>query len=287
MRQFKRERGFLTIAQNNATTDYVRLAYGLALSLRATQSIPYLSIAVTPGTVIPDHYRQFFDEVIDLPWGDMAHATEWKLQNEWKAFHVTPYQETIKLDADMLFPEPIDDWWDILAHRDLWFATTVMTYRGETITTDTCRKAFTANRLPNIYTAFMYFKATEPAQEVFELAEHIFRDYPIFAQQFLNETRPKEVSTDVAFALAVKLLDCADMCTSNDGFPAFVHMKSELQGWPPPTNDDWTQMIGGYVTSDLQVKVGKHRQLLPFHYHVKDFLNDAILARYEASISGT
>ena len=39
MREFKRERGFLTFAQNS-TTDYVRLAYGLALSLKATQSAP-------------------------------------------------------------------------------------------------------------------------------------------------------------------------------------------------------------------------------------------------------
>src|SRR5271157_3807356 len=104
-RIFKRERGFLTIAQNSADTDYIRLAYGLALSLKATQKENgYLSILVTPGTIVNKEYRWAFDEIIEIPWGDNATASRWKLENEWKAYHVTPYRETIKLDADMLFP---------------------------------------------------------------------------------------------------------------------------------------------------------------------------------------
>ena len=71
MRSFKRQRGFLTFAQNGQH-DYLRMAYGLALSLRATQSEPYLSVVVTPGTVVPPHYRDVFDEVIDVPWIDEA-----------------------------------------------------------------------------------------------------------------------------------------------------------------------------------------------------------------------
>jgi hypothetical protein len=40
-REFKRKRGFFTFAQNG-THDYVRMAYALALSLKATQTdVPY------------------------------------------------------------------------------------------------------------------------------------------------------------------------------------------------------------------------------------------------------
>src|SRR5689334_16550107 len=120
MTRYKRPRGFLTFAQNGET-DYLRLAYGLALSLKATQKrTPYLAVAITPGMTVPEHYRTVFDEVIDIPWGDLAEYDDWKLANEWKAFHLTPYEQTIKLDADMLFLSDIDDWWDWLSRRDLW-----------------------------------------------------------------------------------------------------------------------------------------------------------------------
>jgi hypothetical protein len=157
-REFKRDRGFLVFAQNG-NTDYLRLAYGLALSLVATQTdVPYLSVAITPGMDVPDHYREVFDEVIDIPWIDAAAQSEWKLENEWKAYHVTPYRETIKLDADMLFTADIAHWWKLLSTRDFWACTSVETYRGEIATSDYYRKTFTSNSLPNVYTAFMYFR---------------------------------------------------------------------------------------------------------------------------------
>ena len=160
MREFKRQRGFLVFAQNSET-DYLRLAYALALSLKKTQTIPWLAVVVTPGTAIPDDYREVFDEIIDVPWLDEASISGWKLENEWKAFHVTPYEETIKLDADMLFTNDILEWWEILSRQDVWAATDVETYRGDLIVSDYFRKTFTANDLPNIYTAFMYFKAND------------------------------------------------------------------------------------------------------------------------------
>ena len=83
---------------------------------------------------MPAAYRAVFDEVIDVPWIDEAQQSDWKLENEWKAFHVTPYQETIKLDADMLFVSDISGWWPLLARQELLACTTVETYRGEVMT---------------------------------------------------------------------------------------------------------------------------------------------------------
>ena len=53
MRTTKRPRGFLTFAQNGKL-DYLRMAYAMALSLKATQREPYLTVVVTPGTVVPE-----------------------------------------------------------------------------------------------------------------------------------------------------------------------------------------------------------------------------------------
>jgi hypothetical protein len=34
----------------------------------------------------------------------------------------------------------------------------------------------------------------------------------------------------------------------------------------------------------LSVKVGRFSQHLPFHYHVKEFMSDAVLATYEEAL---
>ncbi len=285
MRTFKRDRGFLVFAQNG-TTDYLRLAYGLALSLRLTQkSVPWLSVVVTPGTAVPEHYRAVFDEVIDVPWSDEAQNSNWKLENEWKAIHCTPYRETIKLDADMLFPEDISQWWDILARQDVWMASRVMDYRGKVATSDHYRKTFTSNDLPNVYTAMMYFKVTDPSLELFALAETIYHNWQRFFYQYLDDTRPDHVSTDVVFALATRLLDReSDFTFPAFPVPTFVHMKSRIQDWPWDIGEDWMKHISATVTEDLQIKIGRYRQTYPVHYHDKAFLTDDILAQYEARL---
>lgn len=284
-RSFKRERGFLTFAQNSGETDYLRMAYGLALSLKATQSlVPHLSVAITPGMAVPDRYRQVFDEVIDIPWLDEAKDAVWKLQNEWKAYHVTPYEQTVKLDADMLFPADIAAWWPLLDKTDFWACTDVETYRGDLVTSDVFRKTFTVNRLPNVYTAFMYFRYSDLALEVFRMAEVIYHNWEKFSFEYLEpEGRPKHVSTDVVFAMAIKLLDLADECTfPTIPVPRFVHMKSQLQGWTGDLSPDWTDHIQGGLSDRL--KVGFYNQSLPFHYHVKGFLSDDMIARYEKEL---
>lgn len=284
-RQFKRERGFFTFAQNG-THDYIRMAYALALSLKATQEeVPYLAIGITHGTKVPKKYAWAFDEIIEIPWGDAAKDESWKLQNEWKAYHMTPYRETIKLDCDMLFLQNIDTWWDSLAQQDVCAATTALTYRAEVVTSDYYRKTFTANKLPNVYTAFMYFRYSDTAKELFTMAEIIFQNWEKFSFEYMEEPRPTEASTDVVFALAMKLLGLEDECTRPGTFPNFTHMKTKLQDWNEhEVTENWNQHIGVYFTDELELKIGRYRQLAPLHYHMKDFITDEMIDLYEQKV---
>lgn len=278
-------RGFFTIAQGK---EYQRMAYALALSLKLSQQdVSTLSIGVTSDEIkkVNPKHRAVFDQVVEIPWGDHAKKSSWKLENEWKVIHMTPYDETIKLDADMLFPASIDGWWQLLDDQDYAFATSAMTYRGEVITSDFYRKTFTESELPNVYTAMFYFKKTEASFELFKLAELIFNNWERFFYEFLKpDHRPKLVSTDVVFALAAKILDYRpnDVLASS-GLPTFVHMKSQLQGWPNNhfMNEDWTKVTGSSFNLDGTLKVGNFRQSLPFHYHVKSFLTDKMISKME------
>lgn len=276
--KFKRKRGFFTFAQNSQDVDYVKLAYVLALSIKATQKEnAYLSIAITPDTRVPDKYADAFDEIITIPWIDDAKDSTWKLENEWKAYHITPYEETIKLDADMIFTSDYSHWWDILAANDVSPTMNVLTYRNELITNDIYRKTFTSNELPNIYSGFFYFKQSTAAQEFFHLVEMITFNWEMFTYEFLDNTRPSSFSTDVAYALAAKILDLNIKTT----FPTFVHLKGALQNVESIVDDNWLPYLGYYFTNDLALKIGLYQQKYPVHYHVKDFVDTHIIETLE------
>jgi hypothetical protein len=279
-------RGYLVLAQNNNTDDYVRLAYGLALSIKNSQSTVNSISLITNEEDIPLKCRSVFDKIIPIPWIDHAAKSMWKIENKWKYYQATPYDETIILDADMVFPSDISYWWDTLTSRDMWVANRPRTFRGEVISSTKYRPAFESNKLPNAYTAFMYFKKSAKVEEFFQFLEHIFNNWERFFYVYLDETRPAHLSGDVAYALALKLLGIEDECFGNiDNLPSFVHMKSHLQGINEKLiSDDWTNHIPTYFSDDGTFKIGNYQQTLPFHYHIKEWLTDDIISKLEKNI---
>lgn len=283
-----RKRGFFTFAQNSGDVDYVRMAYALALSLKASQkTTPYLTIGVTPGTVIPEQYIWAFDNVIEIIWGDNAANTKWKLDNEWKSIYMSPYEETIKLDCDMLFFNDIDTWWDMMSTKDFWICNSVLDYRLGNITDDFYRKAFTINNLPNVYTGLMYFKKTAYTFELFKLVELLYKNWKDISIELLDfKNRPDTPNTDIVFALALKILDLDQTWYHANTLPTFVHMKTRLQKWRKDmTNEDWSKHIVSFFNKKLECKIGNYLQVFPLHYHRKDFITDEMIQYYERAIT--
>jgi len=278
-------KGYIVIAQNNATVDYLQQAYALALNLKLTQSeVNKLTVCVDKATkrLITDKHRQVFDCIVDIPWIDDAENSDWKIQNKWKYYYMTPYDETVILDTDMIFPVDVSFWWDVLSERDVWASTSVRNFKNETVTNDYYRKVFTNNQLPNVYTAFMYFKKSEVAGELFGLAEIIFQHWERFFYLYIPNNKPDNVSGDVVFALAMKLLGVENECTKPKltNLPTFVHMKSKLQN-SPQLNDEWTASLPTYYHSYRDFKIGNFQQQLPFHYVNKEWMTPAKIAQME------
>jgi hypothetical protein len=185
------------------------------------------------------------------------------------------------LDADMLFLTSVDDWWRYLNQNfDLFITSNVMTYRNEFVTGDYYRKAFVMNNLPNTYSAFTYFKKSQLAEEFWTLVEIIAKNWEEFYDRFLPNSRPKNLSIDVVFALAVKILDIEDSVTSNFKYPNFTHMKSRIQNWYTVT-DDWMDYGGVYLNKNGSLKISNYQQTGIFHYTEKKFLNDYVKYVYE------
>jgi len=265
-------KGFLTIAQNGEY-NYVKMAYVLAMSLKSSQhKYNKLSVIVNENEEIPDKYIDIFDKVIYVEKPD----EDWKIQNKWRYFELSPYDETIVLDCDMLFFNDISTWWECLQDYTLEFATKTMNYRGNVTTSNYYRKTFTTNSLPNLHTALFYFKKTKENENYFKFIKMIFQNWKEFYDQ-LKEP-PKFLSGDVAYAIAAKVM----FNRKWDNFLTFTHMRSRLQD--DDIVDDWNKILTTFFTNyngKIELKVNNFNQLYPFHYIKKEFLREEVIELYE------
>jgi hypothetical protein len=275
-------KGYVVLAQNNSEVDYVKQAYALALSIHATQSETAISIITNDN--VPEEYQDVFDQIIPIPWVTDAESTRYVAEHRWKIYHVTPYDETIVLDTDMLFLQDINDWWWYCQDHDLLFCTNALDYKGDTIENSIYRKTFIANNLPSPYFALHYFKKSERAEYFYKTLEFVINNWEWCYGKLASEHYQNWLSVDLAAAIALELCgynSSADICSPLK----FVHMKAGVQGWSPvPAN--WRQTIPYSFTKDGILTVGNIRQNYLFHYVEKDFIDLDIVNKLKRLANG-
>ena len=272
--------GYLTFAQNNLATDYLRLAYIQALSIKATQQTNSYAVIISPDQVVPDRYMDVFDYVIRLEEDD-AESEDWKLSNEWKAWWLTPFKETFKVEADILFNTSVDHWWQIIRkNHDLLFTSTPRTYRNQVASSKKYRKLFVRNNLPMLYNGFMYFRYTTDTAAFFCKAHDIFKNWEAYKTTLLNAPEDMVADTDTVYALAVRELGWEDTVLNPIlDAPTFVHMKPGMQDLAE--NAPWYEQIRFSISDDLRMNIGNYGQLYPLHYQNKEFITDELIEVYE------
>lgn len=267
-------KGFCILAQNNKDTDYVKQAYVLACSIHKFNNNQKVSLIT--NDYVPVSYRNVFDHIIPIPWSDDAKEENWKIHNRWKTYHITPYDETIVMDSDMLVLSNIEHWWNELSKRELFFVSNVTTYKGISVTSNYYRKMFVENDLPNLYSGLYYFKKTDQTKVFFNLLELIVRNWKEFYDKFAPKNKQDFCSIDTSAAIASKLLDNAGYITDNNSFIKFTHMKPKIQNWQNSSNS-WIDTVEPYVDSNGNLFVGNFLQLGVFHYVESKFLTDQII----------
>lgn len=276
-------KGIVVLAQNNNEHNYVDQACLLAMSLKITNKNS--AISVITNDPVPLHYIKLFDKIIPIPFNDDAVNKDWKIENRWKIYHATPYDETLVLDTDMLVLQDISEWWNFLSNYELFFTDKVYTYRGELVSSDYYRKTFTANNLPNLYTGLHYFKKTEFSQEFYKWMEIITQNWELFYGNYAKENYPGRPSMDVTAAIAAKILDCeTQIVNKKSSYPSFTHMKPQIQNWINP-KDKWQDCVDTYISKDCTIKIGNQQQSGIFHYTEKDFVSETIINCYRSYLN--
>ena len=265
--------GFFVVAQNSADCDYIRQAYYLAKSIARSQST-VKNISLMTNDVVPEQYLSAFDKIIKIPFEDHALTSDWKVQNRWKAYHATPYEQTILLDADMLILSDLNYVWKKLQDKNLYFTSQVKNFRGDILTDRVYRKTFIENELPNLYSGFCYFKKSNESLEFWKLVELITYNWEKFYGEFSPKNYQKFYSLDVTISIAVKILGLEN-CFDNNQICSFTHMKSLIQGWNA-VHPDWTKVAQVEIIEADTIYINQFRQLGVLHYLEDSFLEDYI-----------
>jgi hypothetical protein len=256
--------GYVTIAQNS-DTDYLKMAYAQALSIKHTQNNNKYAVIVDAEThkqIQPKHL-EVFDYVIELPI-DLAKDESWKLANEWQVHKLTPFKETIKVEADILFTRSIDHWINAFRLRDVVLSLGCLDHQGNTATSRAYRKLFDKLDVPDVYTGLMYFRYTQTSTDFFRLAQKLFQHLP-------------EPTTDLVYAMAAKILGPENCTLPGCDFIKFVHMKPAINSWP---EQDWTKSV--LVEIDVpDIRINNQTQFNPVHYQVNTFNLDEVILQYE------
>jgi len=279
------QQGFLTFAQNSSTVDYLRLAYLQALNIKYTQKNNLCAVIVDAATheLITDQHRQVFDFVIELEQ-DHAQDQDWKLSNEWQAFWLTPFKETIKLESDLLFTRSIDHWWCALQQKDLVLSHGCKNYLQELSPARKYRRMFDETGLPDVYNGLMYFRFSKTASDFFRVAKNIFSDWPAVRDQCLTNCRDEHPTTDVVYALAAEVTGRENCTIPSMDFVNFVHMKPGIQNWSD--SHSWQDYVMLEFDSGM-IRVNNINQYHPFHYQDKSFVTQEMIEYYEQRVAGS
>lgn len=203
-----------------------------------------------------------------LPYGDQAPNTDWKLQNDWQVYEASPYEYTIKLEADMLITRPIDYWFDILKNRDIVVSTTIRNFKQEIYTEGAYRRFTQDNDLPDVYNAITYFKKSDTAAKFFSIVRNVFENWG----QYKNNLKcnPNEIcTTDWAYSIACHIMGIENTTLPNFTDMSMIHMKMLVNGLP---TENWTDTLIHELFPDI-LRVNTYPQMYPFHYHIKNFVD--------------
>lgn len=259
--------GYLIIVSDDGINDYHAMAHLLALSIKRTQKAGYDNVAL-----ITDNEKKF--NLYKTLWA-FDKVEYWDKQSHWDGRSymnkLSPWKHTVCLDADMIFMRDTSHWIDYFVDNcEMYVASNVLTYRNELVTSDYYRKTYKENNLPNLYSAYTFFKKESyMVRNFFDLVQAITNQKEEFKNMFLEKEKPAELGTDEIFSLAAQILDIQDQMSYPLEFPKFVHMKPMVQNLKKPIFK-WSRDIGFYANNIDDYKIGSFHQYDILHYVEKD-----------------
>lgn len=222
-------KGVLVFARNNEEVDYVKQAYFLAQRVKEYLGLPTSIVTDSPSYLersFPD-YQQVFDKVIKIVWteddvnedsvlsnsenhsikpfNDGSLTTKrlmWKNESRTLAYEISPYDETLVLDTDVVisnsvFLQCFNQSNNLLMYKDSYDIAGLD--RGLEFT-------WVSNTSVDFYWATcIFFRKTETNKIFFNLVQHIQENWQHYNSVF--QLRTSLYRNDYAFSIAAHIMN--------------------------------------------------------------------------------
>ena len=198
-----------------------------------------------------------------LPYGNQG-----GLANDWQCYEASPYEKTIKLEADMWCAGPIDHWWDLFSNRDVVISQGCRDFYNQTSISRYYRKIFDNNNLPDLYNAITYWQISNTAKDFFEIVRNIFENWDQY--KLLLKFPDDLPTTDVVYSIAAIVMGIETVTLPKGLAPTIVHMKKHII---PTISDNWhDELILEHTNPGVRINTVAQWGLV--HYHIKDLANE-------------
>jgi len=233
-------RGVLLVANNNKSIDYILQACFLASTIKKHLKLPVTLVTDTPEKVktVYSIYESLFDAVIEhIPATEYTIKTysdglftdkqlEFKNSSRSSVFDLTPYDETIVLDTDMLlftddFLKCFEQKHDLLMYKHAFDLASTNSSKDFKFISD--------NSVDFYWATCVFFRKTKENKIFFDLIKHIQENWNHY--RLLYQISSGVFRNDFAFSIAIHIMNgmsSGDFVKEFPGRLLYATDKSEL-----------------------------------------------------------
>lgn len=192
--KLEKSRGIVAFATNTETTNYIEIATNTLTVASKILNIPYTIITATETAL--NNQRYDIDTGMNVQWNNFGRH---------QAYELSPYDETLVIDADYLILEPsinkiFETDWDYILQRN-----------SHALTQD-WPNTMGPNSLPFVWATVFAFRKTPKAKMFFDLVARIQKNYGYYHSLF--NIRERNYRNDYAFAIADIILNGYSISTA-------------------------------------------------------------------------
>ena len=195
-----KSRGVLLFAFNTEKTSYVTIAERCARLVKHITGLP-VTLVTDDGTM-----SDSFDSVVyvdnTLKNYKVGEQGSWRNGDRWRAYELSPYDETILIDSDYLM---LDD--NLIKLFEQEFDYRIMSYNNKPATPWNLKMGMFGHEY--LWATVILFRKSERAKMLFDLVGRIQRNYDYYRR--LYHMREGNFRNDYAFTIANNVLNGYDL----------------------------------------------------------------------------
>ena len=195
-----KSRGVLLFAFNTEKTSYVKIAEQAARLVKHTLNLP-VTLVTEQGTT-----AEGFDNIVyvsnELKNRKIGEEGSWRNGDRFRAYELTPYDETILIDSDYLM---LDD--SLLKHLEQNFDYRIMSWNNKPAGPWTLKMGMFSHEY--LWATVVLFRKTLRAKMLFDLVGRVQRNYEYYRR--LYHVREGNFRNDYAFTIANNILNGYDL----------------------------------------------------------------------------